>query len=130
MLGTSMWPGRHERLFRGLDSSATTSPISTRPASRPDLAVSRDSCTAAERRGQGSAVPRDRRRRGCGADQQDFRQGELRETDNTLDAAIDGNGFFVLERDGESCYTRAGQFEINKNGILIERVSGAKVMIR
>jgi flagellar hook protein FlgE len=57
-----------------------------------------------------------------------FRQGELRDTGNTLDAAIDGNGFFVLDQNGEQRYTRAGQFQIDENGILIERATGAKVV--
>lgn len=58
-----------------------------------------------------------------------FRQGELRDTGNALDAAIDGNGFFVLDQDGEQRYTRAGQFQFDENGILIERASGAKVLV-
>jgi flagellar hook protein FlgE len=63
------------------------------------------------------------------AESQNFRQGDLRSTNNPLDAALDGNGFFVLERDGQRYYTRAGQFEFNKDGILIERISGAQVMM-
>jgi flagellar hook protein FlgE len=63
------------------------------------------------------------------AEQQNFRQGDMRQTNNPLDAALDGNGFFVLERDGQVYYTRAGQFEFDKAGILTERTSGAKVMM-
>jgi flagellar hook protein FlgE len=58
-----------------------------------------------------------------------FRQGELRDTGNALDAAIDGNGFFVLDQDGEQRYTRAGQFQFDADGILVERATGAKVAI-
>lgn len=58
-----------------------------------------------------------------------FVQGELRDTDNPLDAAIDGNGFFVLDEDGERRYTRAGQFQFDQDGILVERASGAKVLM-
>jgi flagellar hook protein FlgE len=58
-----------------------------------------------------------------------FRQGELRDTGNALDAAIDGNGFFVLDDRGEYRYTRAGQFEFSDAGILVERSSGAKVLV-
>jgi flagellar hook protein FlgE len=58
-----------------------------------------------------------------------FRQGELRDTGNALDAAIDGNGFFVLDDGGENRYTRAGQFEFNDDGILVERSSGAKLLV-
>lgn len=59
-----------------------------------------------------------------------FKQGDLRDTGNSLDAAIDGEGFFVLDQDGEYRYTRAGQFEFNQDGILVERSTGAKVLIR
>jgi flagellar hook protein FlgE len=59
-----------------------------------------------------------------------FAQGELRETANPLDAGIDGNGFFVLDQGGELRFTRAGQFEIDNDGLLIDRVSGAKVLIQ
>ena len=58
-----------------------------------------------------------------------FRQGEMRSTGNFLDVAIDGNGFFVLNKDGNALYTRAGQFEFDDDGVLIERDSGAKVML-
>jgi flagellar hook protein FlgE len=59
-----------------------------------------------------------------------MRQGDLRDTGNALDASIDGNGFFVLDRDGTQLFTRAGQFEFNSNGVLIERDSRAVVMMR
>lgn len=59
-----------------------------------------------------------------------FGQGELRETGNSLDVAIDGSGFFVLEQDdGSYRYTRAGQLTFNDEGILVERTSGARVLI-
>lgn len=58
-----------------------------------------------------------------------FTQGDLRDTGNPLDAAIDGSGFFVLEQeDGSYRYTRAGQLTFNDDGILVERSSGAKVL--
>jgi flagellar hook protein FlgE len=63
------------------------------------------------------------------SDQLNFRQGDSRSTNNPLDAGLEGSGFFVLERDGQRFYTRAGQFEFNKDGILIERLSGAHVMM-
>jgi flagellar hook protein FlgE len=59
-----------------------------------------------------------------------FSQGDLRDTGNPLDAAIDGSGFFVLEQeDGAYRYTRAGQLTFNDDGILVERSTGAKVLI-
>ncbi len=54
-------------------------------------------------------------------------QGEISETGNDTDVAIDGNGLFIL-RDGEDTYyTRAGQFEIDAEGFLVERNSQARV---
>ena len=63
------------------------------------------------------------------AEQQNFRQGEMRQTNNSLDAALDGNGFFVFEREGQRYYSRAGQFEFDKDGVLIDRISGARVLV-
>jgi len=63
-----------------------------------------------------------------GEDSQNFRQGDPQETGNSLDAAVQGNGFFVLERDGQRYYTRAGQF-LFKDGVLVEKESGAQVMV-
>jgi flagellar hook protein FlgE len=54
-------------------------------------------------------------------------QGEIRETGNDSDVAIDGNGLFIL-RDGEDTYyTRAGQFEIGDEGYLVDRGNQARV---
>jgi flagellar hook protein FlgE len=59
----------------------------------------------------------------------DMRQGEFRQTGNSLDVAVDGEGMFVL-RDAEGVlrYTRAGQFEFDKDGLLVSRIDGSKVM--
>jgi flagellar hook protein FlgE len=57
-----------------------------------------------------------------------FRNGEPRESTNPLDAAIDGEGFFVLERDGERVFTRSGQFEFDDEGFLVERTTQARVL--
>jgi flagellar hook protein FlgE len=56
-----------------------------------------------------------------------FRQGEFRQTGNDLDAAIDGNGLFVVQRDGELLFTRSGQFAFDGSGILTSREDGAHV---
>jgi flagellar hook protein FlgE len=56
----------------------------------------------------------------------DFSAGELRETDNPLDLYVGGEGFFIT-RDKDSTeliYTRAGQFEFDKDGHLV--VSGTE----
>jgi flagellar hook protein FlgE len=56
-----------------------------------------------------------------------MKQGELRNTGNDLDLAINGPGFFVLRKDGQTSYTRAGQFQFDANGYLIEKNSLARV---
>ena len=55
----------------------------------------------------------------------DYSQGSLRETGNTYDLAIEGNGFFVVEvADSEgntsTRYTRAGQFTMNQEGYIVD----------
>lgn len=51
--------------------------------------------------------------------QQQFGQGNISFTDNGLDMAIDGDGFFVLSDGGETRYSRAGQFGIDKEGYVV-----------
>src|SRR5688572_1540000 len=58
-----------------------------------------------------------------------FRQGDLTDSGNSLDAGIDGSGFFVLDQGGRLVYTRAGQFEIDDDGYLIHRSTGDKVLV-
>lgn len=49
---------------------------------------------------------------------QSFGQGNISFTDNGLDMAINGDGFFVLNNGGEIRYSRAGQFGIDKDGFI------------
>jgi flagellar hook protein FlgE len=49
-----------------------------------------------------------------------FSQGSLTETGASTNAAIQGNGFFVVRNaNGEQHYTRAGDFVLNNNGNLV-----------
>ena len=48
----------------------------------------------------------------------DYTQGSLEETELPLDFAIDGEGFFAIERAGEIGYTRAGSFSLDDDGYL------------
>lgn len=60
-----------------------------------------------------------------------FRQGDLRQTGNEFDLAVDGDGMFVLrDAQGRTRYTRAGQFEFDAGGDLVNRTDGSKVMGR
>ena len=56
-----------------------------------------------------------------------FAQGTPTNTGNPLDAAISGDGFFVLQDGGSTYYTRAGQFDVNASGYMIDKTSGARV---
>ena len=49
-----------------------------------------------------------------------FAQGSTTVTNNPLDVAIEGGGFFViLQADGTPAYTRAGNFQTNAQGQLV-----------
>ena len=50
---------------------------------------------------------------------QSFGQGNISFTDNGLDMAISGDGFFILNNGGEIRYSRAGQFGIDKEGYVV-----------
>ncbi len=46
-----------------------------------------------------------------------FSQGDITETSSSLDAAINGDGFFVIRRpDNSIAYTRDGSFQLDSNG--------------
>ena len=47
-------------------------------------------------------------------------QGNLVNTENTLDLAIQGDGFFVVELpSGETAYTRSGNFQLSPDGLIV-----------
>jgi flagellar basal-body rod protein FlgG len=47
-------------------------------------------------------------------------QGNLVNTENMLDLAIQGDGFFIVEReDGEIAYTRSGNFQLSPDGLIV-----------
>jgi flagellar hook protein FlgE len=57
-----------------------------------------------------------------------FTQGNITTTNNNLDIAINGSGFFQLKQaDGTSAYTRDGSFKLDKNGE-IKNNGGANLM--
>lgn len=57
----------------------------------------------------------------------DFSQGPLKQTNNPLDFAISGAGFFTIEMDGKIAYTRDGHFTVDQEGIL-KTTSGRPVL--
>lgn len=50
---------------------------------------------------------------------QEFTQGSIEFTDNNLDLAVSGTGFFVLSDGGERLYTRAGMFGVDRDGFIV-----------
>ncbi len=48
-----------------------------------------------------------------------FSQGDYQNTNNPLDLAIEGDGFFQVEVNGEQLYTRAGAFKLNQDGTVV-----------
>jgi len=50
---------------------------------------------------------------------QQFTQGNITTTDNPLDLAINGNGFFEVTNGIQTLYTRNGQFQANKDGYIV-----------
>lgn len=61
----------------------------------------------------------------------DWSQGEFRQTGNDFDLALDGEGLFMLrDAQGETRYTRAGQFQFDADGVLVSRTDGSKLIAR
>jgi flagellar hook protein FlgE len=50
---------------------------------------------------------------------QQFTQGNITATSNPLDIAISGAGFFRMSDNGVVTYTRNGQFQLDKNGFIV-----------
>lgn len=59
---------------------------------------------------------------------QQFTQGNIAITNNDLDVAINGSGFFTLQRqDGSMAYSRAGEFKLDNQGYVVTN-TGARIM--
>ncbi len=50
---------------------------------------------------------------------QDFTQGTISVTNNPLDVAISGNGFFRMSQNGVVTYSRNGEFQMNSAGQIV-----------
>lgn len=60
---------------------------------------------------------------------QSFSQGNISFTDNVLDMAINGSGFFTLQdNNGTKVYSRAGNFQVDRSGNVVNP-SGYKLMV-
>jgi flagellar hook protein FlgE len=56
---------------------------------------------------------------------QQFSQGNVETTGNSLDLAINGNGFFTVSNGGALSYTREGEFQLNNAGQVVTATGGA-----
>lgn len=59
-----------------------------------------------------------------------FTQGNLEMTGQATDLAIQGNSFFILNKGSESFYTRAGNLQLDSNGVLVSGDNGLAVQGR
>ncbi|HKJ10416.1 MAG TPA: flagellar hook protein FlgE [Gammaproteobacteria bacterium] len=59
---------------------------------------------------------------------QEFSQGNVKFTNNNMDLAINGKGFFVLDDNGSKAYTRAGAFSVDRNGYVVNG-SGERLQV-
>ncbi len=58
----------------------------------------------------------------AGAISRSHAQGTVQATENALDVAIQGKGFFVIQRpDGTPSYTRDGSFQLSETGEIVTR---------
>ena len=58
---------------------------------------------------------------------QQFTQGNITNTNNSMDTAISGQGFFrLVDANGAVVYSRNGQFQLDKNGFIVNN-QGHKV---
>jgi flagellar hook protein FlgE len=58
---------------------------------------------------------------------QQFTQGNITTTENPLDLAINGGGFFEVSNGGQTLYTRNGQFQADKDGYIVNN-AGLKLI--
>ncbi len=65
---------------------------------------------------------------------QQFNQGNLQFTDNNLDLAISGEGFFTLAKSpsevNDLSYTRAGEFKLDKEGYMVNNQGSALLVYK
>jgi flagellar hook protein FlgE len=59
-----------------------------------------------------------------GAVTQQFTQGDISATNNSLDMAVNGRGFYRMSNGGELTYSRNGQFQLDKDGFIVNAQGG------
>jgi flagellar hook protein FlgE len=64
---------------------------------------------------------------GVGSIESLFTQGSVTPTGRNLDAAIQGNGFFVVTNGQTTAYSRSGSFSVDAQGFLVDPNTGYRV---
>ena len=59
---------------------------------------------------------------------QQFAQGNVNQTGRSLDLAIEGEGFFTMSMNGTRVYSRAGNFQTDKSGFVVNP-QGARLQV-
>ncbi|MEG1251667.1 MAG: flagellar hook-basal body complex protein, partial [Citrobacter sp.] len=59
---------------------------------------------------------------------QQFSQGNISQTGRSLDLAVAGEGFFTLNMNGARVYSRAGNFQTDNNGYVVNP-QGARLQV-
>ena len=60
----------------------------------------------------------------------DFTPGTMEQTGGALDLAIDGNGFFaVQDSNGDTNYTKTGQFSVDSDGYVVDQAGSRLTML-
>lgn len=54
----------------------------------------------------------------------DFNQGTMQQTGNSLDLAVQGQGFLVLQNNGQTYYGSTGSFSVDSKGYITEQNTG------
>jgi len=57
--------------------------------------------------------------------EQQFKQGDIQTTGNSLDLALSGNGFFTVSSNGAQQFTRAGSFHTDNTGTVVNAAGQA-----
>lgn len=57
----------------------------------------------------------------------DFAQGAIQTTNRATDLALQGDGFFVVKRNGRELFSRAGAFSFDRDGFLVDGATGSYV---
>lgn len=92
-------------------ANSSTSGFKRSRAEFADIYANTISGTASTQTGSGVSIA---------AISQQFSQGNIEFTDNNLDLAVNGEGFFTLkDTDGSLLYTRSGMFDLDREGYVV-----------